>query len=494
MRSGDQPPRDREGRRRRRYAGRRLRHEVLRRVRARRLARHCARERFAGGAHGLEALRRIASASAREPLVERGRQIGHDVGRSRLRRVDGQRDRPHGHTLERSHAGERFEREDAQRPDVRTRIDLLAEDLLRAHVVGRSEELTRRRRERRASLVLRGTEVEELHERLSSFHVAEEDVLRLEVAMDHLHAMRSRERLRELRDDDRDLGGRHSAVRGQVRAEVMALEQLHHDVCDAVLGDARVEHLYDVRALHRRGDRGLACEASGTVDIGGELLRHQLHDHVRLEHEMLGDPHRSHAALSERAHEPHGRGHEGAWAEFFHHRAHERTHAQSSARGWSIERTEQQASLPSKKRPRSRIAATRRSRRSSEHARDARDDERRRSQRGCRDGDGIEEERRAAESPERGADGPADRRTDGIGDGRRVDGELLGAARTKRGSAPDTVHIGLVDEQRRLGVGAQLTDHLQRVEVRVATRCRPNAAKNAKRHGATADCTRFMYA
>ena len=198
-----------------------------------------------------------------------------------------------------------------------------------------ADELSGRGRERRMLLLLRRAEIEELHERLSTFDIAEEDVLRLEIPMNDADPVRLRERLRELRDEGRHLVRRHATARSEVRAEIVALEELHHDEGDAVGRDAGVEDLHDVRALHGRRDGGLARETRGSHGIARELLRHQLHDDVRLEPQMLGEPHRSHAALRDGPEEAHRAGDVLAPLKLFH--VHQNK-AESSARPPSIER------------------------------------------------------------------------------------------------------------------------------------------------------------
>ena len=69
------------------------------------------------------------------------------------------------------------------------------------------------------------------------------------------------------------------------------------------VGEAVVERLHDVRALHLRRRRGLAREALGRFLAVLEAARDELHDDLRAKREVIGDPDRTHPALAERADE-----------------------------------------------------------------------------------------------------------------------------------------------------------------------------------------------
>ena len=187
-----------------------------------------------------------------------------------------------------------------------------AEDLLRAHV--------ERRADHRPSLgaavdarllhALRDTEVEELHEDLASATgIAEVDVPRLDVPMDDAALVRAIERACELTHDLDDEVGRHPRFLVEVLTEVAPLEELHHDVRNALVGDAVIERLHDVRALHLRSRGGLAREAILRFLVALQAARDELHDDLRAEREMVGDPYRAHAAFAERANQLDARRH-----------------------------------------------------------------------------------------------------------------------------------------------------------------------------------------
>ena len=230
--------------------------------------------------------------------------------------MDRDRDRADRRAVERLLPGQCLERDDAERPDVGPLVDLRrAHALLRAHVIRRAHDLTGHRRARAPLRLPPGSaEVEELDEDLTAFglRIAEEDVLGLDVAMDDRGLVGLRERLSDLADDRDDVDRGHAHVLDEMSAEVLALEQLHHDVRRSAVGHAVVEDLDDVRALGRRAYRRLTCEALRAIGPLRHLRRHQLHDDLRVEPLVLGDPHPAHSALGQRPNEPHGRSHEVA--------------------------------------------------------------------------------------------------------------------------------------------------------------------------------------
>jgi hypothetical protein len=97
---------------------------------------------------------------------------------------------------------ERFVEDHPQGVDVRAAVDVtIARELLWRHVAGRAEDLPRLR-ERLASVDLRDPEVEQLHlHGVGALLRDEEDVVRLEVAVDHAGAMRGVEPHRGTRED-----------------------------------------------------------------------------------------------------------------------------------------------------------------------------------------------------------------------------------------------------------------------------------------------------
>ena len=145
---------------------------------------------------------------------------------------------------------------------------LQAARLLGAHVERRPEHGAGARRALRALLVgvaahLGDAEVEDLHERrVVVVRLREEDVVRLDVAVDDARRVRAAERLAALRQDVDGLVQRDRARRGGRGLQALAVEELHRDVRRAVLERAVVEDLHDVARPELRGRLRLGVEAA----------------------------------------------------------------------------------------------------------------------------------------------------------------------------------------------------------------------------------------
>ncbi len=128
-------------------------------------------------------------------------------------------------------------------------IDLLlgAPRLLRGHVVRRPHDGARLGR---VGLVAAGQplgdpEVEHLDD-LVFVVLSEEDIGRLEVAVDEPHVVRAAERLAHVAQHAGGLLEREPPSAAEPRAQVFAFEQLHRDVGGAMI-DAVLEDLHHVR-------------------------------------------------------------------------------------------------------------------------------------------------------------------------------------------------------------------------------------------------------
>ena len=93
--------------------------------------------------------------------------------------------------VERQLAGEHLEEDDAERVDVARAAGVVAEDALRRHVLRRSEELALASVRRESCRLLAMPKSSELHEVGAVVAAAEEDVLRLDVAVDDLEVVRA---------------------------------------------------------------------------------------------------------------------------------------------------------------------------------------------------------------------------------------------------------------------------------------------------------------
>ncbi|MEJ7728147.1 MAG: hypothetical protein WKG00_02935 [Polyangiaceae bacterium] len=141
---------------------------------------------------------------------------------------------------------------------------------------------------------LRHPEVEQL-DHLLVVGARQEDVLRLEVAVEDSLLVRAAQRPRRLGDDGRRRAHAELAQAAQAAAEVLALEQLHDDERGATL-DAVIEDLHHVRGAQARRRLGLALEAGTPVRRLGRARVHELHRHRPLQHQVRGAPDRPHAA------------------------------------------------------------------------------------------------------------------------------------------------------------------------------------------------------
>ena len=207
-------------------------------------------------------------------LVETAQDHRLELGRrSRPLRAQRRRRVHRNHRAQSGRAGrvedrrgrEQLEEDRAERPDVRAEVDVLqAAHLLGRHVERRAHHRVGRGQVRRVLVDgLRDAEVEDLHARRAVGRLGDEEVLRLEVAMDDAELVRLADRLARLEEVVDGLVDRQRAPRAEDLREVAAGEVLHHDVRRAVRERADLEDADDVLALNRCGGAGLADETSG---------------------------------------------------------------------------------------------------------------------------------------------------------------------------------------------------------------------------------------
>ena len=151
-----------------------------------------------------------------------------------------------------------------------------------------------------ARSVLRDAEVDDLHEVLV-LALQEEQVLRLDVAVDDALRVRGGERRRGLRGDPQD------ALLGQLRlarealGERLALEELHHDERAAVVGVAEVGDVDDVLVADRRRELRLLLEARDDRFALRVLLEQHLDRDALADQRVRRLVDRAHAALADLA-------------------------------------------------------------------------------------------------------------------------------------------------------------------------------------------------
>ena len=184
---------------------------------------------------------------------EQGRGIAGDSDEHTAHRV----------RFERERAGDGVEEQHAERPDVGTRIDVVAADLL-------GREKRRGAEERRRALVTDRVEragraeIEDLEDarvdlgldRLRRGQTAsparrrlrlrEQDVLRFEIPVDESQRVRLREPLACLQDPARGFGHGESFARRELGLECRSLEPLRRDVGHRLAGQADLDDARDV--------------------------------------------------------------------------------------------------------------------------------------------------------------------------------------------------------------------------------------------------------
>ena len=217
-----------------------------------------SRDRLQVGVHRggrLVAVGRLLRERADDDEVEVGRDVRTEVRRSgrRLREVL-HRDLDRAVARERHLAGEQLEEDDPRRVEVRRLVDRRAACLLRGEVLRGADDRALLRHLARAGA--RDAEVRDLHDALG----VDDDVVRLDVAVDDAVAVRVAERGEDLaRVRDRD-GHRAEAARADELLERSPLDVLHDDVVGAV-ELAAVEDRDDVRVGEAGGVRRLSTEA-----------------------------------------------------------------------------------------------------------------------------------------------------------------------------------------------------------------------------------------
>ena len=195
-----------------------------------------------------------------------------------------------------------------KRIEVRSVVDgLEAARLLGTHVERRTEQRARPRGTViiRSHGELRDPEVEDLDQvGVVVGATREEDVVRLDVAMNDAGRVSAPERLAALDEDLDGLLQRHGAGAVNSRIEVLPAEKLHGDVRRPVVERPVVEHLDDVTRAQLGGRLRLGVEASERLGGADELPRDEL-DRDGLPEPRVGrGPDGPHPALADDGLEP----------------------------------------------------------------------------------------------------------------------------------------------------------------------------------------------
>jgi hypothetical protein len=127
--------------------------------------------------------------------------------------------------------------------------------------------------------------------------VLQEDVLRLDVAVDHALAVRVVERGRDLPGEPERFLHRKLPVAHEPGAERLAGHE-RHDVIEETIGLPRVDQPEDVRVLQIGGDLDLG-EEPPAAEQGGELGVEHLDGDLAAVPQVLGEVDDGHAALAD---------------------------------------------------------------------------------------------------------------------------------------------------------------------------------------------------
>ena len=125
----------------------------------------------------------------------------------------------------------------------------------------------------------------------------EQDVLRLDVAVDHPVAVGVVERVGHGHGDLDRLVDAELGLAVELGAKRLAVDE-RHDIVEEAVGGAGIEERQDVGVLQGGGGLDLPHEPLG-ADHGGELRLQHLERHLAVVLEVLRQVHRGHAALAE---------------------------------------------------------------------------------------------------------------------------------------------------------------------------------------------------
>ncbi len=247
-----------------------------------------------GPSRGSAAAARRAPPGGPRRRLRRG--LGRLVGVLHQQRAKGGRGE---HLLPR----ERVPEHRAEPVHVAPRVHRVAPRLLGGHERGRPQQRVVGRELARVVVGidhLRDAEIEHLHELGVAVLLEDEDVLGLEVAVDHPGVVGLAERPRRLRHHrDRAPRGERPLALDQ-RGEGLAFEELHHVVPEAVGGAAVVEHAHGVGVAQEGHRAHLTFEAGDGDPRLAAGLEHLDGDGL-LERAVPGEPHLAHRAGADHA-------------------------------------------------------------------------------------------------------------------------------------------------------------------------------------------------
>ncbi len=251
-------------------------------------------QRIGHGPRAREARRRVWSESLSIDRLEGRRDAGPDIGDARRLRGDpGHGDGGRGVAFPGPATAQQLVQDDAKAVDVRGGRRRLPERLLRAEVVDRSE---RRARKRQAGVRpgARNSEVGHFHAPVGIQH----DVAGLHIAVDDPAVVCRIERSCDLGNQAGGLARRERAVAAEERGEILAVDQLHHEV-RALVVDAEVVDRHDAGVAERRSSVSLLAKSRDEVGVAPEFPVEDLDGDIAAELAVGGAVDRGHAALAQ---------------------------------------------------------------------------------------------------------------------------------------------------------------------------------------------------
>ena len=188
---------------------------------------------------------------------------------------------------------------DAEREDIGSRTDVAADELLRRHVGDRSDGDTGIRLHHGRGIFaaklakLRQSEIEHFGVSVGR----DDNVLRLNVAMDDSSLVGGTDRARDLRRDVDDFIDRHRTTR-QARAQRLAFNELHRDEVQVVV-NADLVNVGDIGMVQRRGCLRFLHEAAQAITASAAAVAQHFDGNLALEIVIEGEINLAHPARAE---------------------------------------------------------------------------------------------------------------------------------------------------------------------------------------------------
>ena len=152
---------------------------------------------------------------------------------------------------------------------------------------------------------LRHAEVDDLHEVAAGLRALEEDVVRLEIAVNDAGDVRGAEPVEQLEHHRRgDRWGVRRPARLDALRERLAVEELHDHVPLAARELAEIEHLDDVLGADVSRRLGLALEPLARRRVVRDARVQHLDGHAMANADVLAFVDRTHTALAEQPDDP----------------------------------------------------------------------------------------------------------------------------------------------------------------------------------------------